>query len=107
MAVRLLPLNRLPAMCVFYNVTGRPCPTCGMTRAVIALAHLDFRRAMALHPLAVMLAAVFLLLWGMAVHEVLTGRPTGALCWVRRHVTALTLSALGLLLIFGALRFVM
>ena len=38
--------------CVFHAVTGIPCPACGSTRAVIALAHGDIGRALALNPLA-------------------------------------------------------
>jgi hypothetical protein len=104
LAARFLPLDHLPAICAFYHVTGRPCPTCGMTRAVIALAHLDFRRAMGFHPLSILLAAVVLLVWGMAVYEALTGRNSVLLTWAKRHTLKLTLSALGVLLVFGALR---
>lgn len=32
-------------------LTGIPCPGCGMTRAYIALLHLDFRAAFYYHPL--------------------------------------------------------
>ena len=103
-AVRFLPLDRLPATCVFYRCTGYPCPTCGMTRSLIALTHLDLGRAMAFHPVTVVFAAVVTLIWGLAVHEVLTERRNPVLDWARRHALWLTLSAFGLLLIFGALR---
>lgn len=103
-AVRFLPLDRLPAACVFYRCTGHPCPTCGMTRALIALTHLDLGRATAFHPVTVVFAAVVTLIWGLAVYEVLTGRRNPVLDWARRRALSLTLSALGLLLIFGALR---
>jgi len=106
MAVRFLPLDRLPATCVFYRLAGYPCPTCGMTRALIALTHLDLRHAMAFHPVAVVFAAVVAMVWGLAVYEVLTERRNPVLDWARRRALRLTLSALGLLFIFGALRMV-
>ena len=31
--------------CLFWYLTGKPCPGCGMTRAMIAAFHLDFAEA--------------------------------------------------------------
>jgi hypothetical protein len=42
-----------PVVCTFRIVTGKPCPTCGMTRATCALAHGEWAKAMAYHPLVV------------------------------------------------------
>jgi hypothetical protein len=47
--------------CLFRSLTGLPCPTCGTTRAVVALSHLDLTRALALNPLATAAVVVFLL----------------------------------------------
>jgi len=41
----------LPA-CLFKRLTGLPCPTCGATRAALALARFDFAAAFAVSPLA-------------------------------------------------------
>lgn len=52
--------------CPFYLITGIPCPSCGMTRAVAAALHLDFKKAFEYHPLFLLLAAdsaYFLLHW--------------------------------------------
>jgi hypothetical protein len=38
--------------CVFKTLTGLPCPTCGVTRTVIALSRFDVGRAFYLNPLA-------------------------------------------------------
>jgi hypothetical protein len=38
--------------CPFLSVTGFPCLTCGATRALIAMAHGDFWRAVSWNPLA-------------------------------------------------------
>jgi hypothetical protein len=48
-----------PAPCWFRTITGFPCPTCGSTRAVVRLLHLDFGGALAYNPLvtAALLAA--------------------------------------------------
>lgn len=37
--------------CVFYHMTGVPCPGCGMTRAYLAAMRLDFAEAFRMHPL--------------------------------------------------------
>jgi len=37
--------------CPLYRVTGIPCPGCGMTRAWVLAARLDFATAFALHPM--------------------------------------------------------
>jgi hypothetical protein len=39
-----------PTVCTFRLVTGRPCPTCGMTRSWSAAAHLDIGEAFREHP---------------------------------------------------------
>lgn len=52
-AVSLLGLDRLPlSLCALKVVTGIPCPTCGTTRALGCLAHLDLAGAFAMNPLA-------------------------------------------------------
>lgn len=40
-------------LCPFKTITGRPCPTCGVTRAVMAMTRLDLPAALAFNPLAV------------------------------------------------------
>lgn len=38
-------------LCLLQRTTGTPCPTCGATRAGLALARLDVAAALALNPL--------------------------------------------------------
>ena len=41
----------LPKLCLMRNITGIACPGCGMTRSLIASAHLHLTDAVAFHPL--------------------------------------------------------
>ena len=60
--------------CLFHAITGLPCPTCGATRAVLALCHLDLAGAAAMNPLAALGAAGFVLGGLAAGTAALTGR---------------------------------
>lgn len=54
----LVPPSSMPLpRCGFRAVTGLPCPTCGMTRAVHALTHLEPLRAAMLSPLGALAGA--------------------------------------------------
>ena len=46
-----------PTLCPVALLTGTPCPGCGMTRAVLALARGDLRASWAAHPLASLVVA--------------------------------------------------
>lgn len=58
-------------------MTGVPCPTCGTTRAAVALLHGDIGAAFLANPLAALAAVVFVLggalavVWGLAKGPVL------------------------------------
>jgi hypothetical protein len=62
------PGIQLP-LCVFKILTGIPCPTCGLTRAVIALSRGDLGRALSMNPLAAVagVAAIGYLVYAAAV----------------------------------------
>ena len=46
--------------CLFKYVTGIPCPSCGVTRSVVCLLHLNIKDALLLNPLGVIvLIALF------------------------------------------------
>lgn len=81
------------ATCVMRRVFGVACPTCGLTRAFAAIAHGDWARAWALHPLAPLVAAELAAawaLWGVAIAR--GGWP------LPRRVTLATLIATGALI---------
>ena len=49
--------------CPIKHITGVPCPTCGMTRAMLALIELDIKGYMEYNPMSIfMFTAVFLFL---------------------------------------------
>ena len=52
-----------PPFCLVRLVFDRPCPGCGMTRALHALAQGDLARAVAFHPLAPVLVAEVAVVW--------------------------------------------
>jgi hypothetical protein len=70
--------------CPFLALTGLPCPTCGTTRAALALSHGHLAAAFAANPLA---AAALLLLLPVAVADVglrrreMPGRAQRLLAW--------------------------
>lgn len=41
-------------LCLFKNLFGLPCPSCGMTRAYISLVRLDIKTAFYYHPLFIL-----------------------------------------------------
>jgi hypothetical protein len=104
LAARLIPWECLPGICVFYRMTGLPCPTCGMTRAVEALTRPDFARAWNLNSLAPGVVAVLGLWWAIAVYQSLTGRRTRMAAWAGRRMNLLIFLAVLILLAFGSLR---
>jgi len=69
------PLAPLLPGCLFRELTGLPCPTCGTTHAVLALARLDFPHAIVFNPLATLGALVFLVGGVAAAVASLAGLP--------------------------------
>ena len=104
LAARFLPWDRLPSTCVFYHLTGLPCPSCGITRAVIALTHLDFHRSVAMHPFGIPVLAVLGLWWVLSLYEIAAGKRTDVLRWARDRGVLLAVIGFVLLVVFGAIR---
>ncbi len=40
---------KLPRLCLTQQITGRDCPSCGLTRSFVALGHADFQAAWRYH----------------------------------------------------------
>lgn len=95
-------IAHLPSICPFYNLTGLPCPGCGLTRAFVCLGHGQWREAWHWHPLGGLIYFLFALLWlraGIfwlrgATLLPLTPRASNHLGWI----------AAALLLVFGVVR---
>jgi hypothetical protein len=79
-----VPSRPLPfEVCGFKHLTGLPCPTCGLTRALCFALHGDWAQSLAYHPAGPFLAlALFAwMLWsaaeayrGQPIREALRGR---------------------------------
>ena len=65
-----LPAHR-PLACPFRAITGRPCPLCGMTRAVVAAMHGHLLESLRFNPAGVLVVVLALaLLAGLRVDRV-------------------------------------
>ena len=60
--------SAVPSVCLFKEVTGLPCPSCGTTRSLLLLAHGQLRDSFMTNPFGIMLAfaLVVIPLWIMA-----------------------------------------
>ena len=61
-------------VCSFLVQTGYPCPTCGLTTSVSAMAHGRFVLAARSHPFGVVFFAGLVVLAAAAVYEAMAGR---------------------------------
>lgn len=67
-----------PLLCPFRLLTGLPCPGCGMTRSVVALAHGDLHASLFYHPLGFVVVAVGVMLVAADSMDFLGWRRAGA-----------------------------
>jgi hypothetical protein len=77
-ALGVIPQKALPqSVCTFHRLTGRPCLTCGGTRAARALSRLDLSRAFRCNPLvaALLAAAGPYILWVLLARACRWPRP--------------------------------
>ena len=95
-------IGHLPSICPFYNLTGLPCPGCGLTRAFVCLGHGRWLESLHWHPLGLLIYGVFLLLWlrnGLFLWRGLTLWPV-----TPRITGRLGMGAAALILLTGAAR---
>jgi hypothetical protein len=84
----LVPLSLVaeaPSVCLFRNLTGIPCPGCGLTRSVVATAHLRPAEGFGFH-LFGPLVFVAALAWALLT---LTGRTLPPIDWRRNRAVQL------------------
>jgi Protein of unknown function (DUF2752) len=60
--------SAVPSVCLFKEVTGLPCPSCGTTRSLLLLAHGRLRDSFMMNPFGMMLALALVIipLWIIA-----------------------------------------
>src|SRR3989339_1498243 len=74
LAAAFLPLDRIPyTICTFLRLTGYPCPSCGLTRGFIAMAHGQWLTVLHTCPLAVLLYAATALVFAVNAAALLCG----------------------------------
>ncbi len=74
LAAFFLPLDRIPyTLCLFLRLTGYPCPSCGFTRAFVAMAHGQWPAVMHLCPLAALFYAATALVFAVNAAALLCG----------------------------------
>jgi hypothetical protein len=74
LAVSILPLDRIPyTICTFLRLTGYPCPSCGLTRGFVAMAHGQWLAVLQTCPLAALLYAATALVFAVNVVALLCG----------------------------------
>jgi hypothetical protein len=103
-AARFIPFGRLPSVCAFYLFTRLPCPSCGMTRAFVALMHFDVQRAVRMNLLSIPLFAGFVVWWAVSTYQIVSGRKTRLGEWAAHRASRLTFLGIVILFLFGALR---
>lgn len=104
LVARVIPWERIPSTCVFWHVTGLPCPTCGITRSVVALSHLDFPRSVTMHPFGVPAVGLFALWWVLSLYEIVAGKPVGILRWAHGRSALFAMIGFALIIVFGVVR---
>ena len=74
LAAALLPLDRIPyTICTFLRLTGYPCPSCGLTRGFIAMAHGQCLAVLHTCPLVALLYAATALVFAVNTAALLCG----------------------------------
>lgn len=64
LAAFFFPIDRFPlGFCVFLNLTGAPCPTCGFSRAFCAFAHGNWEQGILNCPFALIVFILTLLIF--------------------------------------------
>ena len=51
-----------PTLCLFKNMTGIPCPSCGVTRSVLLIMQGEFIQAVLMNPLGIIAVALLIIL---------------------------------------------
>ncbi|MDH5655269.1 MAG: DUF2752 domain-containing protein [Spirochaetia bacterium] len=88
------------SICIFYNLTGLPCPACGLTRSVSHIVQGDFLHSLIYHPAGVLVAAVMLLF----VLSFFFKNSSAFYYRFEKYLIRFFYAAAGVVFIFGAVR---
>lgn len=91
------------SLCLFKNITGLPCPACGITRAMIELLHLNIVNAIRVNPLAIPVLFVLLILPFWIMKDFISRKPGFLHFYFKLEKTIASNRVLQLMLITGLL----
>ena len=106
-AAALVPqVTQAPVVCLWRLVTSLPCPSCGMTRAFVALAHRHWDQAVALNAAAPPIYVAVWVIAGLALAETCVAGDLLARAWLasRRYVLVAILPLMAAAWILGLVR---
>ncbi len=98
-AVRLLPVLSFAPQCLFRNMTGFPCPTCGATRSVDHLAHGAIPAAFMMNPLTAAGMLIAILFFFYSIITLLFKIPRFRIILRESESKAIRLGSVALLLV--------
>ena len=73
----------LPSVCLFKEVTGLPCPSCGTTRSLLLLMNGEFRASLMMNPFGFLLAAAVVVIPLWITSDVLRRSDSFYRCYLR------------------------
>lgn len=75
-------------ICLFKNLTGLPCPSCGVTRSLLLLATGDIYAALMINPLGGLVAVLMVITPPWILMDTLTGKKTLAplFLWTEKRI---------------------
>lgn len=88
------------SICIFYSLTGLPCPGCGMTRSVHFLLHGDILHALRYHLFGIVVLPVAFL----SLLTIISARATRFYEWLEQRLSRLVWPGLALILLYAGLR---
>lgn len=100
LVARFVPVARLPFWgCAVRQLTGIPCPGCGLTRVADRLAHGNFLAAWDANPLGAIVAVLFAACMVLSAVHLAFGLPLPNLELSKREVTAVRYTVIGLVIL--------
>lgn len=78
-----------PTVCMFKEVTGLPCPSCGTTRALLLLINGNIRESLLTNPFGLLLALALVIIPFWIVTDILRKRESfyRKYVWIERFLT--------------------